>query len=227
FFGLEDMTDRYIGRKGAFKELLKATDILLENGIAPRWQTFINEENKEELVDLLHLSEELQLKQRTEAIGRTFRFFVHPGTCDGENRKLYPVRIQKGHIPEALIPYVLDYDETLTEQEWCAKWRDDTSHYVPHNDGRIVLYVSNTYDLFFNFTHMKPEWRIGNLKTDPIEELVRHVKEEDIPALKEARSITLGALVRRYGDPSSERAFEADDYKMYLLNQHLEQKGIE
>ncbi len=227
FFGLEDTTDRYIGRKGAFKELLKATDILLENGIAPRWQTFINEENKDELVDLLHLSEDLQLKQRTEAVGQAFRFFVHPGTCDGENRKLYPVRIQKSHIPEELIPYVLDYDETLTEQEWCAKWQDDTSHYVPHNDGRIVLYISNTYDLFFNFTHMKPEWRIGNLKTDPIEELVRRVKEEDIPALNEARSITLGALVRRYGDPSSERAFEDDDYKMYLLNQHLEQKGIE
>ena len=42
FFGGEETTDRYIGRKGAYSELLKATEILLRNGIAPRWQAFIN-----------------------------------------------------------------------------------------------------------------------------------------------------------------------------------------
>ena len=41
FFGMEETTDRYVGRKGVF------------------------------------------------------RFFVYPGTCDGENRKLYPSRIIK------------------------------------------------------------------------------------------------------------------------------------
>ena len=34
FFGGEETTDRYIGRKGAYSELLKATEILLQNGIA-------------------------------------------------------------------------------------------------------------------------------------------------------------------------------------------------
>lgn len=69
---------------------------------------------------------------------------------------------------------------------------------------------------------MRPEWKIGNLKTDPTEELIRRVMEEDIPALREARNITLGELVSRYGDPSSEKAFEEEDYRMYLLNNHLE-----
>ena len=41
---------------------------------------------------------------------------------------------------------------------------------------------------------MRPEWRIGNLKTDPIEELVRRVLEEDIPALNKARAVSLGEL---------------------------------
>ena len=222
-FGLEETTDRYIGRKGAFQELLKATDILLENGIAPRWQTFINEENKDEIVALKTLADTLDLPARTQAIGKEFRFFVHPGSCDGENRRLYPIRIRKEHIPEALIPYYLGYDETYTEAELCKKWYHNDTCFVPHNEGRIVVYVSNTYDLFFNFTHMKPEWKIGNLKTDPIEELVRRVKEEDIPALREARQVTVGELVRSYGDPESTRAFEEDDYKMYLLNTHLEQ----
>ena len=222
FFGLEDMTDRYIGRPGAFRELLKATDILLEHEISPRWQTFINEENKDELVDLLHLSQELDLTRRCEAFGGAFRFFVHPGTCDGENRKLYPIRICKEHVPEELIPYFLHFEETLPEAELYRRLKEDPSHEVPHNEDWIVLYVANNYDLFFNFTHMKPEWRIGNLKTDPIEELVRRVLEEDIPALRTARTITLGELVRLYGDPASQRAFEEDDYKQYLLNEHVE-----
>lgn len=162
------------------------------------------------------------LSGRCEAFGGVFRFFVHPGTCDGENRKLYPIRIIKEHIPKALIPYFLNYEELLPEREWCAEWKNDPSHVVPHNSGSIVLYAANNYNLFFNFTHMRPEWRIGNMKTDPIEELIRRVMDEDIPALREARIITLGELVSKYGDPSSEKAFEKEDYQMYLLNTHLE-----
>ena len=222
FFGMEETTDRYIGRKGAFQELLKATDILLTNEISPRWQTFINEENKEELIDVLHMSEELKLSKRCESFGRTFKFFVHPGSCEGENRKLYPIRIMKEHIPEELIPYFLNYGKLFSEKEWYEKWKNDQSHFVPHNKDDIVLYVANNYDLFFNFTHMTPEWRIGNLKNDPIDELVRRVTQEDIPALNAARNITLSELLKRYGDPLSEKAFEKEDYQMHLLNTHLE-----
>ncbi|MCR5067761.1 MAG: GNAT family N-acetyltransferase [Erysipelotrichaceae bacterium] len=222
FFGLEATTDRYVGRPGAFRELLKATDILLANGIAPRWQVFINEENREEIIQLLKLTEELKLKERTEAIGSAFRFFVHAGSCDGENAKLYPIRIRKQDIPEELIPYYLNYQENYPESELCQRWQDDDSCFVPHNEGDIVLNVANNYDLFFNFTNMHPVWKIGNLKSDPIEDVVRRVVEEDIWALREARRITLGQLVRLYGDFQSKRAFEEEDYKMYLLNRHLE-----
>ena len=224
FFGMEETTDRYTGRKGAFRELLKATEILLAHEISPRWQAFINEENKDELAELLRLSEESGLSRRCEAFGGAFRFFVHSGSCDGENRKLYPVRIIKEHIPEALIPYFLNYEQLHPEREWCEKWKDAPSHVVPHNSDSIVLYVANNYDLFFNFTHMRPEWKIGNLKTDPTEELIRRVMEEDIPALRAARTTTLGELVTRYGDPYSAKAFEKEDYQIYLLNTHLEQQ---
>ena len=222
FFGMADTTDRYIGRKGAFKELLEATDILLANGIVPRWQAFINEENAQELTELLHLSRQLDLPSRCAETGGSFRFFVHAGSCEGENRKLYPIRIRKGHVPEELIPYYLNYEENRTEQELCVRWKDDLSHVVFHNEDEIVLMISNTYDVYFNFTHMRPEWRIGNLKTDPIEELMRRITEEDTPALCTARSITLGELVRRYGDPDSQRLFEENDYRIWLLNTHLE-----
>ncbi len=224
FFGLEAATDRYVGRRGAFRELLQATEILLENGIAPRWQVFLNRENREEAVSLLRLSQELELSRRCAAIGRSFRFFVHAGSCDGENRKLYPIRIGKGEIPEPLLPYFLNPEGLFAERELCARWRDEEAPVLYHNEERIVIYVSNRFDLYFNFTHMRPEWRIGNLQREPMEELVRRILEEDIPALRTARSISLGELVRRYGDPASERAFEEEDYKAWLLNTHLERE---
>ena len=225
-FGLKETTDRYVGREGAFEEILKATEILIEHEISPRWQTFINEENKDEIVQVLKLTEDLKLKERVEAFGGTFKFFVHPGSCDGENRKLYPVRINKGHVPDKLIPYFLNYEKTYSEKELCEKLKNDTSSYVPHNDGDIVIYVANDYDLFFNFTHMQKEWRIGNLKTDPKEELVRRILDEDFPALRSAREITVSELVTLYGNPESERLFEEDDFKMHLLNTYLEYESV-
>lgn len=223
FFGMEETTDRYVGRKGAFQELLKATELLIANQIAPRWQAFINEENKNEIVQLRNYMDTLKLEERCRAFQADFKFFVHSGSCDGENRRLYDIRIEKEHIPEALIPYYLNYKKVLTEKECCSLLINDTSHVVYHNEGSIVLNISNEYDVFFNFTHMSEEWKIGNLKTDNQEEMIRRIVEEDIPALHLARNITVGELVEKYGNRQSQKVFFIGDYKSYLLNCYLEE----
>ena len=41
-FGGKKMTDRYVGRKNAYDEILRAIDLLLENRIIPRIQVFVN-----------------------------------------------------------------------------------------------------------------------------------------------------------------------------------------
>ena len=222
FFGMEEMTDQYTGRKGAFQELLDATEILIANQIAPRWQAFINEENKDEIVQLLSLIDSLKLEERCSTFHENFKFFVHSGSCDGENRKLYKIRIEKDHIPEALIPYYMDYEKVLTERECCSLLRNDTSNVVYHNGDAIVLNISNQYDVYFNFTHMTQAWRIGNLKSDNQDEIIRKIKEEDIPALNLARRIPVCELAEKYGDKQSDKAFFIDDYKSYLLNHYLE-----
>lgn len=227
FFGLEKMTDKYVGREGAFQELLQANEILLANEIAPRWQVFIYEENKEEVVELLKLSEQLKMQERCNAFGAEFKFFVHEGGCDGENRKQYDVWIEKDHIPEVLIPYYLNYEALLTEKECCELLKNDLSHRVRHNDEDIVVMISNTYDVFFNFTQLSKEWKVGNLKTDDPEELVRRIVEEDIPALNLARKVTMKELVAKYGDCQSNKAFRLSHYKDYLLNEYLREQLVE
>lgn len=218
-FGLEEITDKYVGRKGAFREILKATEILIANDISPRWQLFINEENKDEIAKLLELIKELTFKERCS----DFTFFIHEGSCDGENAKLYDLRIKKESVSESLIPYYLNFNSKQKEQDLVEQFKKKTQeHYVPSNDnGDIIIYVSNMWNVFFNFTNMSAEWVIGNLMHDDIAEICRRIKEEDIPALHAAKQITLSELAIRYGNPDSTRLFDEDDYKMFLLNRYL------
>lgn len=224
FFGTEEMTDKYVGRKGAFTELRKATEILIANQIAPRWQAFINEENRYEVAQLPKLIKVMDLKERCHAFGEEFEFFVHSGSCDGENRRLYDIRINKEDIPETLIPYYMSYEEVLTERECCEILEKDSSSPVYHNKDEIVLNISNTFDAYYNFTHMSEAWKIGNLKTEEPEEMIRKIVEEDIPALKLAGRITFRELAAKYGNRKSEKVFFIKDYKSFLLNCYLEER---
>ena len=219
FFGTEETQDRYIGRKGAYKEVMKASDLLMENGVVPRWQCFINEENKEEIPQIYALA----MKIRADRCPQ-LEFFVHEGSCEGENRKLYPIRIRKDHIPQELTGVYLDYDSILTERECCEILRSDANHPEYHNREEITLNISNTYDVYYNFTHMTDPWIIGNLKKDNTEELIRRIAEEDTPALNAAETVTWPELVNRFGDDGSEKVFSLGDYKNFLFNRFLDEQ---
>ena len=88
-FGGEETTDWYTGRKGAYREILRAIEILLQNGIAPRIQAFASKRNLSELSQVEALMESLDLDRRCREIGREFACFVHQGSCDGKNMAFY------------------------------------------------------------------------------------------------------------------------------------------
>ncbi len=216
FFGLEETQDRYIGKKGAFKEVLKASELLTENGIVPRWQCFINEENKDEIIEIYHMAQKIREKCPE------LEFFVHEGTCDGENRKLYPIRIRKRNIPAELIPVYLGYEEVLTERECCEILQKDSSvPKLPITD-EITLNISNTYDVYYNFTHMTEPWIIGNLKNEKTEILIPRIIKGDTFALNALAETSWQKLAEQFGDFHSDRAFGEDDYRMYLINSYLD-----
>ena len=122
------------------------------------------------------------------------------------------------------MPYYWQYDELRTEAE-CVESLLKRSENPDYSNGDfIVLNITNNFDIWYNYTHMSPEWRIGNLKIDGIEEIMRRINEEDTFAQREARKITFAELAERYGDAASERAFSIGDYESYLFNKHLEQK---
>ena len=118
-----------------------------------------------------------------------------------------------------MIPYYINFSETKTETELYGILSYDDTCYAYHNDSEIILNIANNFDVYFNFTHMRPECKIGNILTDDSSELVRRIINEDIPALRLARKTPVSKLVKLFGNPLSHKIFDCiDDYKAYLLN---------
>ena len=213
FFGSEKTTDEFVGRRGAYQELIKASEILKDNDIEPRWQIFIYETNKNEVIELLKIAKEMEIKE----------ILVHEGSCDGNNRKLYNIRINKNNIPDEVKPYYLDYPNILSEKECINILKNDESYFVPHNNDEITIIITSDLNIYFNFTNPSPVWKIGNIKDDDIDDIVRKIVEEDILALIMARSVRIKDLINLYGDTKSDKVFSVEDYKMFLLNNYLDE----
>ena len=80
---MEKATDWAVRRRGAFRDLLTATERLLAAGTRPRWQLFFTKLLIPDLPGLIALAEELRLKERCEALGGPFTFWMHSPAPDG------------------------------------------------------------------------------------------------------------------------------------------------
>lgn len=228
-FGGEEKTDFYVGRKGAYGEVIRTIEVLLNNEIAPRIQVFINRDNIDELPKIEALIEELHLHERCAAFGAEFTAFVHQGTCDGENEKLYDIRVTEedlAKIPSSLAKSTMKHfgKKTLkevfgrSERELCAELKEDhsTKNFVEKSP---VLYVDKSFDVYPNYTTPAPFWRLGNLKTDGAEKIIEIYAENRTLAQRTRLTVPLAELVR-FGDPDSGRLFSRGDYILYLLNNY-------
>lgn len=211
FFGLKEMTDKYVGRSGAYEELIKASNILKANEIEPRWQIFINEENKNDVVKLLDVAKDMNINE----------IIVHEGSCDGNNMDLYKIRINKKDIPNEVKPFFLDYENALSEKECIELLKDDDSRFVPHFGDEIVLNITSDFNVYFNYTNPLPKWCIGNILKDDIDKIVKRIINNDVEAIRSAKEISIKDLIKKFGDINSDKVFSLDDYKMYLLNCYI------
>lgn len=215
-FGLEENTDFYVGRKGAFKEILEAARRLLKNDIAVRFQAFINEQNKYDLVKFVQYLKNSELKK--------CELFIHAGSCDGENQKLYSQRICE--VPKELEMYCLNLNTWRTEKEWRKELQECQENVHLDFDDELTLNISNQLDIYFNFTHMSKEWKIGNIKKTDINELMKKIETRSIDVLKIADSTPISTLVELYGNKDSLRLFEKEDYLQYLINCHMKKERL-
>lgn len=229
-FGGQKTTDDYTGRKNAYNEILDAIQILLENRISPRIQVFVNKDNIHELSSVEDLIENLHLEERCRSFGGEFSFFLHQGSCDGENENLYDIRVtpedlQK--IPQALVAHTLRYfhknslSEIFgeTERKLCETLQNDssTASYVSE---RPVFFIDKDFNVYPNITSPKPFWLLGNLQTDGINTVLENYIESRSYAQHTRLHVPLGRIVKEKGNDESQRIFTKGDYVIYLLNQY-------
>ncbi len=229
-FGGREKTDYYTGRKNAYNEILEAIEILLENRISPRIQVFVNKDNMDELPFIEKLIRCLDSESRCELFGGEFSLFLHQGSCDGENEKLYAIRVTPDDmkkIPQKLVEYTLKHfhqtciEEVFgkTEQVLYEELINDhsTASYVSETP---VFYIDKEFNVYPNVTSPEPAWLLGNLKTDRIETVLENYTDSKSIAQHTRLTTPLCNIVESQGDCKSQRLFSKGDYIEYLLNQY-------
>lgn len=229
-FGTEETTDNYVGRKGAFKEIISTIDILLRHHIAPRIQIFINKQNIKELPYIEALITKLDLVNRCKEIGQEFALFLHQGSCDGENEKLYNIRITKDdlkEIPDYLVKLTLRHCNCSSLSEIFGKPENvlikelledtATSSIVSETP---VFYINCDFDVFPNETQPSNWWCLGNVKRDGINQVIKNYQNNNSVAQRLISTVTISEMVRLCGNPDSLRLFTKGDYIIYIWNQY-------
>ena len=234
-FGDESMTDYFVGRCGAYKEIMKSIDVLFENGICPRIQMFLNERNMSQLDYMERLIDGLELEKRCRDIGGKFSFFIHAGSCDGENEQFYDRRVTSQmieRIPKRLSELTVKHFgksniyEVFGEPEHMLyrQMIDDNSVSDIVSDCP-VFYVDKDFNVYPNITAPSKLWCLGNLKKIDAETVIENYRGNLCYAAGVFRDVPLSRLVKTCGVKDGMGMFSRYDYIIYLLNKYCRKIG--
>ena len=233
-FGNEETTDWFFGRKGVYREILETIELLLQNGIMPRIQTFLYKTNVDQLPHIQRLIEELELEERCRAAGGRFDFFLHQGSCDGENEKLYDVWITPDdlpHIPRRLLEYTLLYwnasrlEEVVgfPEKELYERLLEDDST-EELAQAEPVFFVDKDFDVYPNYETPSAAYCLGNLRLDGAERILERYRLNLSPAQHIRATVPMKDMVKACGNPESMRLFTEWDYKNLIHSRFCREK---
>lgn len=227
FFGMEEATDWGVRRKGAFRDSLLATERLLDAGIAPRWQLFITKRCLGELDNFLRLVDSLDLHKRCEGIGGRFELFFGGISPEGNGYGLINSFIEEddlSRIPQGLMDINRDKSSGLGQPEYALLESLLQEGLPPRVSANFpCVSVTCNYDVYPNIAEPAEWWRLGNLKTDGIDAILRAYRDETTPGMRMNRTVPVGELAQRYGDKNSKRLYHRDD----LICRFLHQWGLD
>jgi len=221
-FGGRNKTDEYTGRKGAYDENVQVMDMLLAAGIAPRIQVFVNKDNVGDLQVVVDLIRQRELEKRCDALGTPFTCFMHQGSCDGENEQFYDRWITAEDFvkfPQMLVEYSLrHWQANSLEEIYGEPERQLVARLSASGETRSCVeqtptfFVDKDFNVYPNITTPAPHWQLGNLKTDGAQEVLRRYRNSQSSAQKALLTVPLGEMVKKHGNPDSERLFVESDY---------------
>jgi len=227
FFGMEKNTDWGFRRKGAFSDNLLATERLLEAGMAPRFQLFITKRNIADLDNFLKLIERLEVYKRCQDIGQKFEVFIGGISPEGNGYGLEDIRVDEKDlalIPHGLIDICREGISLLGKPEHLLLEELKCDNSPPNISAGIrSLSVAGNFDVYPNIAEPTKWWRLGNLKTDGTDAVIRAYRDGATLGMGANRTIPKNWFAERYGNKKSKKLYNKND----LIRRFLHQWGIE
>lgn len=231
-FGLEETTDWFYRRKGAFKGNILATQRMLDLGIQPRWQLFLTKKILPELGGIMELIKELRLRERVKELGGDFDIYIHDPGPEGEARKLQYLRPNLEDIaviPEELIisseKYLKGKLEWHTEAELVKEILagEDILPVRKPNPGICCLFVMSNWDVYSNYFTMEKWWKLGNLKKEPLQKFIGNFIGDTPFGYNALKKVKAKQLVREFGDIKSRKIYgDKNSLLVYYFEEYCE-----
>jgi hypothetical protein len=196
----------------------------------PRWQIFLTKQLLPEIDELLRLIGQLRLRERVQDLGSEFQLFMHVPGPDHEGRKIEYLRPTVGEVM-SLSEAILEpsrkhfrrdilweseselHEAILKDEE--TRPRDES---VLDEPSSFWFLVTNDWDVFSNVGTLEPWWRLGNLKTDSVETIMRRFEKDEILGLNALMNYPRDRLAREYGNLNGLKIYSG---KGDLLNLYL------
>jgi hypothetical protein len=224
FFGTEKVTDWAFRRRGAFEDLLIATERLLAAGIRPRWQVFFTKRLLPDLPELISLADDMRLRERCEALGGPFVFWMHLPSPDGEAFTIEYLRPTTADV-EGLPREFLEQSEEriggpigVPEHKLVRELAGEEGPAVPDLESMAPhgpwFAVMPNFDLYMSYSEISPAYRLGNLKAEGLARCIDVLENDANPGLHGLFRIPVSELARRFGRPHGRRLYDAGDLKL-------------
>ena len=232
FFGMRETNDWFFRRKGAFDDALTATERLLDAGMKPRWQVFLTTKLLPELGEFLRLIDQHRLRHRVQELGEEFQIFLHPPGPDHEARRienLRPNAEQVADLPEVILsPSQKHFGKDIlwqTEETLYAEILNDDDIEGRWLPKVLWFFVCSDWDIFANVGTLEPWYRLGNLKRDSFESIIRKFEDDSVLGLNVQFHESPVRLAEHFGDPRGQKVYSSkEDLLSLYRGRHCEKE---
>lgn len=220
FFGTEENTDYFRGRKGAYREHMQAIDILLGNGIVPRIQIFPFSTTIDDINRLYRVLQDIRLEERVNDIGKEFPCFLNTTGPIGQGFDLEEIRLRRSDIPK-LPEYLVE--KTLTHfksENVNILWRTE-AELLPellkennplNEESEILAFMVNPdFNVYPNFGEIAEWWCLGNVKQGGLGKIIDTLVNRNNPGMKMNFEIPIRYFAEKYGKQDNERLWAKVD----------------
>ena len=83
----------------------------------------------------------------------------------------------------------------------------------------LAFEVAADLDVFPNIEEMTPWWKLGNLKTDSIGDIMQRFEADEPLGMQAHFHVPVSELAEKYGQRESRKVYTANDLKIRLVRQ--------